>query len=365
MSLAFDNTIRQVERRIDGEECRDVAGLFKVNEDEGSPNLVWMMGQFWSHLIWDSVVDADGELVFTTSRGEGVPMNRYDFVADGLHGFYHPRGAKSMNMTKDGRFRMSDDGKSLWRVKDGDAEFEIGGDPARVNENAFLGAVTAMFQRLHNKLIDEGKTFDDARRIVVSAMQHSIEDAFLPFCQMDKREFRNVHFGSMVHEVVASFQCLRLHQLVPSTVDGVDLFDKSLWSGDIDLAKVIDLPGGAFGMRMGERMNVAAMGGDPTAGGILSMTIGDKHNGADCPTWGDVARAVRFRADPETAAWPAFAGMAHEAKDGLPGPIGARIIADAVSSSFEPLEYTDEGLWLDAGDEYPVTMHEVIQYVEG
>lgn len=354
----FSATIRPKARRLGDSECDAIVAAFAVNAETGpATNEVWLIGQFLAHLVVDSVVDAEKKPVLI----KGIPRNRYDFDAHGRNGLYSPRGAGAMTM-KDGKFRHTED--SLWRVEHEGQVFEIAGDPHRVNENRPLGAMHLLFEKLHNRLIDEGHGFAAAQAITVACFSHAVEAAFMPFCRMDKAEFRSIRHRTMFREVGWHFQAGRLHQLVPDTIGGKDIFDKSMFSGDVDLAAIIAEPCGAFGMRLSESMNSRSMGGDTASGSILDLTISHRHNGVTCPTWGDMARAAGRTADPETREWPAFAGMAHEAQDGLPGPVGARIIADGISGALAWGQATREGLWLNMGN-YPKTLTDIIDFTKG
>lgn len=344
----FNSTIPVTGRRITDVECDEIKAAFAVNDERGRmSSMSWLLWQFHAHWVVDSAV------------ADGKAFNRYDFNANGLNGVY-PRRGKSAMVIADGKFRLYEGGLPLM-LDDSLKLIEITPDFHRGNENRALGAMHLLAAKLHNKFVDDGFTFNEAQDRVVYAFNNAFLEDALELLDMGRNEFWQIKKRDMHREVGFFFQVGRFaHPMVPDTINGKGIFEKSESSKSVDLKAIAAEKSGKIGLRVGNAMNDGAVGG--MGGSILDLTLSDRHSGVMCPTWGDMAKSVRARASRDTENWPAFAGLMHEAKEDHFGQIGRRIIADGIAGTLEWGRPERKGLWLNV-DGVPRNITEILEAV--
>lgn len=356
----FNNTIeaylRDAAQEV-GERLPDVAidairDDFSINDERGRcSNIHWLLGQFKAHFDTDSV------------SINGTLMNRYDFHSHGRNGLYPRRGAGAVIMTDDGYFRKFGDG--LPRVKDSSGENrEITGDMHRANENSNLRALHLLGANFHNKQRDLGFSYDECvirsgyvwNNVFLASMAEILQMSVMEV--MDHADgYPNLH-----REVVWHMQLNRFgHLLVPNTVGDRPLFEEGIYSSDVNLRDVLNSKGGKIGFRISNAMADGAMGGSGPS--ILDLTLNKRHNGHNCPTWGDIVMAVtQERVSDERYDWPAFAGLAAETEDDSFGPFGTQILATGFAQSLAYGALTNEGIYHNC-DGLPTNFEQLLDYM--
>ena len=347
----FTRAIPPRDRRATDDECDRIKAMFRVDDERsGRVSVVEaFVFQFWAH--W----------TFNSKRIGGQMVNAYGFDANGLFGVYPFAGASSIIMA-DGRFKLEDG--HLPTITE--SNLELTPDQHRGNENRVLTAFHLLLAKLHNSRMDIHGDYDLARTEVVAAFNKAFQYAAMTILNMDEGEFYDIKVDDFHRSLECVFAVARFgHVQMPETFGGKGLFDKAQWSSDVDMRAMLDEKAGAIGMRVAPAMVSGSEGGKGRS--ILDHTVTVRHGEERIGTYQDAARRFGIRSDIDIDCCPLWAGMMREADmhgggDQF-GPLGRRMIADAVAGTLMWGEPVQQGVWYAEPDDLPTTVADIIEAV--
>ena len=263
---------------------------FKTDDQRGERITVgaalWPQMAF-AHQAFDSKI-----VEFDDAGPEAV--NRYDFRDNGT-GVYGDGDPSAILFDKSGRFKMGPGGDRLpvisWQNADGSiGSGELAADRDRVNENSVLRLLHLYPAKMHNKRIDEGATFEEARADVTATLCLNGLEMAEQFTGKPSSEIINApKFTDMHRDYAFNFGIARLpHSAMPDTVQGEQLQadfrpdPHKLFDGS-EFARVVNL-GTSSAMRA-----MKVPGGSPD---IVERTS-SRHNELRLPCFADLCRAYR------------------------------------------------------------------------
>lgn len=357
----FERLNATVKHRATDAECEIIKRQFHVNDEKGTLSVghafYW---QFWAHNALDSV-KVDGEM-----------FNRYDFNDNG-EGIYPVRTGVPL-LDGDKKFRMGPYGLPAIAADGLDTKYaEIAVDQHRANENPILKAHILMFEKIHNKRIDQHRDYDLAKAETIALMNQMTMNEMTAVTGLDTEEaLRDIRIPSFHKMLEFNFAVARwAHAQMPSTVQGRGVFEPAP-SISVDMVRLYDGSEKARKLDRGvspAMTQMAHLPHTPTSD-IRDMTFG-RHTDLGLAGWGDLVKALKMSKEntldipDKTLIW---AAMLYEAEHnpkvaGGLGPIGARAVADGLAGTLlwgEP----GQGLWHKQWPNAPMTTLDIVQYAQ-
>ena len=345
-------------------QCEEVKDKF-VESDERSelPLFTGLHFQSVSHQCLDSnIVD-------------GRAFNRYNFLDDG-EGIYPARRDDPI-YTKDGYFALHNGNLPTFETDQGTKE--VAADRHRVNENPAMKAMHLLWCKAHNKFMDLGYSFEESKDMTVALHnQVTINETIRQTDLTETQILRNIEQPNMHKSLEHNFGVGRHpHAMMPDTLNDLPIFEKRP-SSEVDLvstftkekSRVINL---GVSKAMNNMTHLSSMPFD-----IKERTFG-RHLELNICTWGELIRLwpIALREAKDTQRFdneiipdycPAWAGILLEAEefgDGLLGPIGSRMFADATAGQLKWAEDKAKGLWHKMFKGAPKDTLEILEWING
>jgi len=229
--------------------------------------------------------------------------------------------------------------------------------------------VTAQFHMLpcvyHNKLIDAGATFDDARRETVHTWQYLVREDWLDVMCIPKWSRRNTYLTKAIKAAgpgpYAEFTgaVLRMHTQIPSKIEiregkTIGMFDDA-WKASTEFID-FDYMFGEVAQRpkkiaMAISAEMANMKPEPDGGRNIALRNIQRGQHYGLPSFNDVAEAIGFPASTDHD-FDLWTGLLHEAQTAIPprwgslddrncgdgnslGPVGSALMAGIINDLIE------------------------------
>lgn len=357
----FERVIRKPETKFSDMQCDRLAEEMANNDDTGIMQGVPVGAVFW--LQFQPTHDS-----LNSKEVDGEFFNVYSPAAD-LQGSYAEEGGwmyigDKFALHETGGLPRFDLGRSNSR--------EIMAD-FRGNENSFLRRMHLLSCQIHNKCIDLGMSFKEAKKTTIAITNRITEQQtmlLVEFDDLDRKRWDRLVKVNFHNSLEWNFAAARYaHAMCPALVQGDNPLKTGRLALDIDIRALFD--GSELAKTLDPSVSIAMrdMASVPMKKNIIKRTL-DRTVSIGLPSYGELASFLgmsRMLEDNEKD-MPIWAGLLYEAKrvyDGQKlGPVGANVVYGGNMGHL--MEHYDDkqGLFYTMDDNLPETILDVIDWLE-
>ena len=340
-------------------ECDILAERMSQNETNATMESVPVGTVFW--LQFDPTHNA-----LNSVEDNGVFFNKYSPACD-LEGSYAEHGGW-----------MYDGDKFALHETGGLPRFDLGRDNSREimadfrgNENSFLRRMHLLTCQIHNKCIDLGKSFSEAKAITIAITNRITQEQSLLVTGDD---FNNAKVDKLVgkkfhNSLEWNFAAARYaHAMCPSLVQGEDPLKTGRVALEIDLVSLFDGSEKAKTLDPSVSIAMRNMASVPIKKNIIKRTL-SRTVEIGLASYGEMASFVGMKREltAEEQRMPIWAGMLFESQRTMSGqrlgPVGSVLVHSGNDGHLRENYEGRQGLWYDLDGRYPETMNDTIEWV--